>query len=623
MTENTGFRPLLLSILLALPVGTALAQDSSSFVSLKQWVKSCQDYKNAYSRPARTGLKLGPRPTDRQTPRYWVLKWNGHDIPIPAIAYKRLRINEAGLVLSDNRHGITIRHHHRLYDSIQRLRTTRVYEVFVAPNKQATAAWKHFFGRPMNMAQFLRKSYLHTVNDLQCKAETLRKDLPVLTYLIFKKSISNDGQAYRINDKNDSFVVESRLKDSLVFNAYLVSAANDREITELTVYTARSDDFRDLGLYIDRPDTRAKAATGPEWLVQLQKALDSRQDADWQRLAQLLTKQGFDRQSSLSVTRWRTAGKVLSRYAARISTLSLPYLDAGKWVRLCALIREELRANPNTGVTYTDTGNDGKPLKFWTLRWNRFHVPIPFAKYRSIVISTDKKHDRRMPAITLRTQAGQGQKVIKMYYTNSARMSRTIDGLIKLPQRLLWPFNDPAKDSAAAWHYYFGRPLQGYDRQYAMYQYSTADLSCEPAQHKQELPILYYLLGKQSMRQKVRAYRLAAPLKGYVIEKDYTDTRHTGWDITLRAATAADGFLKIYITTPKTGDKPPALGRHIGRQNKNPLRPEPRWLKLLQRALDSGRKQDWKKLQAELQTPGYDNAAAVSVGRWIRRLEQH
>ncbi len=615
MKENTGLRSAVMPVLLTLAAFTATAQDGSGFVKQKQWIKSCQNYKNAYSRLPQNALKLGTRPGTAGAPRFWVLKWNGHQVPVPAIAYKRLRINEAGLVLSDNRHGITIRHHHQLYDNIRQLNTTRIYEVFDVPQNQAETAWKHFFGQPMNIAQFLQKSYQYSIEDLQCKPETLRKNLPILTYLIFKKSISNDGQAYKIRDDSDSFVVESRLKDSLVFNAYLVDAGSSNQVTELTIYAANSAAFKNLGLYIDRPETQAKARPGPAWLVQLQKALESRQGSDWDKLAQLLKKQGFDQQSSASVTRWRHAGDTLAQFSGEVKTLSTPYIDLKKWVRLCALVREELRATPNATVTYTNPDHDSRPLKFWTLRWNGFYVPVPYAKYSKIIISPDKNSKRKIPAITLRTQASHGQKVVKMYATNSTRITRSAKNLAQLPPRLQWLFDNPARDSSKAWGYYFGRPLQGYDRYYAMYQYSITDLTCRPAQHKQELPILYYLLGKQGMRQKVRAYRLDKPLAGYIVEKDYTDTRHTGWDVTLRAKDPANGFYKIYITTPKSSSR---LGASIGRQNKHPSRPEPAWLRLLQRALDSGKKQDWEKLQAELKKPVYDKTSAVSVENWLR-----
>ena len=368
-----------------------------TYIKLDNWINNCKQYKTAYINQSGNATKLSKVGQPKQRPRIWLLNWHDLSIPIPAIAYKHFDISPTGLKLSNHGKGISIKLVRSEIDSLEYLKTTKLYESFLDPEKNGKAAWKYFFGKPMNYSQFLKQSYLHTPDELNCKPETVKSDLPILSYLIKKKTIGSNDIAYPVAGIANAFVLESSLKNSIAYSAHITSPKEKNRVVSLEIYTNKADDFNGLGTYIGLAKNK-KHSANPGWLVQLQKSLDSNKPEDWKKLSSVLPGSGFDRQSAEAALLW---GKVVSA-KKKLNFQSKPkqavYIDPSRWLEHCIFSREKFATLKEKKIKFINAKKPAKPVKLWKLLWNDVAIPVPAGHYDTIIVgSIAFRPDHRSP----------------------------------------------------------------------------------------------------------------------------------------------------------------------------------------------------------------------------------
>jgi hypothetical protein len=242
------------------------------------WPEKCRELKQKHLTDPILQITFGKKPNVQAQVTSWTLDWHGLLLPVPSAEYDMAAINR-------DAEGNYFVH----------LRNSKESVSLTLLQHPAMNETLHTGNREMTLYELTMLGFEKTPADLGCQPGSWAKEAPVADALIMK-GIDVRGKldaVYRETGKYPGWTMKIMDNDQISFRSYR-QASNKSPMLEIMLTTPHNNAFRILGYQLGTQQL-ASAANKPEWLTNLEKALNSGARTDWLLFFQQAEKQGFDK----------------------------------------------------------------------------------------------------------------------------------------------------------------------------------------------------------------------------------------------------------------------------------------------------------------------------------------
>jgi hypothetical protein len=319
--RNTSW--LLLLVALPLPAGAQWIaerpvspdQQAPAF-DTGPWPEVCQKYMIRYGDSGASHPVFSARAARNRHPAWWVLQWEGVNIPIPDLDYEHLILLSRNdgvieIMLAGNNGGVALYRSmadavgHDLFANVDPLDP----QSDVQTTEQGRALTRTLFGGPVSLAELIVAGYRYGPDDITCKEENRARELMAMYgFPLVDMADPYEVQTVHenIGDRRGWLTQGTGQNAKGKFRMWHAVTLGSRQHKGLQIELWMVDEprFGNIGLEIGETDARGMKSSSPAWLPALQRALDDDTPAQWKRLREQISESGLSRKSITALDRF-------------------------------------------------------------------------------------------------------------------------------------------------------------------------------------------------------------------------------------------------------------------------------------------------------------------------------
>ena len=287
-------------------IGCGPAPDPQGSLA-QAWPDNCQGLKAHLADTPAVNVRFSPLPETIEHPPVWTLRWQGHAVPVPMVAYSKFAISLPGagvphggdsvMLLDDTGHGVFLAHHSGFAPMADAFGMVPLGGGELESEQEGVLLTELLWGGPVGLGEMIVRGFEVSLDDIDCRGEHWAAEMAASVGLILKSAGSGGlSHAYRLSEQPLGWLVREQSEQRQRWMATWLRTDTPDLATGIEVWLPAQAADAELGLLLAAGPI--DAAPAPEWLQALQRALDSDARADWETLAAALPAAGFDARSS-------------------------------------------------------------------------------------------------------------------------------------------------------------------------------------------------------------------------------------------------------------------------------------------------------------------------------------
>ncbi len=266
------------------------------------WKEKCTTIKRNYLNNKGLNITFSPLPKINTQEKYYVLKWNTINVPIPKGDYKDIFVSQhvSGkyeLVLRSG--AVTINlvlHKNELVHDV--FATSTVTNTKIITSKAGIKRTKTMFSGPVRHSNLIILGYRTAPKNLKCKKSDKNIDAGKLMALILKKPTGPNQliSVHQWRHSKQSWLSKSISSKNLIYSAYLIKKNSSNIIQQINYTVPINLKLFSLIYTVDRIDHKLEL-TPPKWLKLLNRALQSNSKNQWEKYISYAKKTTLSRRS--------------------------------------------------------------------------------------------------------------------------------------------------------------------------------------------------------------------------------------------------------------------------------------------------------------------------------------
>lgn len=234
------------------------------------------------------GVTFSQRPAVSAGKNFWILTWNGIEVPLPRTAYEHVFFfkGSAGgynvhLTAGDHFQISLIENRNELYADV--FAVANPHDRSSETTMEGIAATKALFGGAVRFSELMMLAYASTPEEITCCKATHAEEMRTVVALIMKRIDRPDIVAvYKGVGRHSGWITASASGDQMEYALNIVPEKDAAKVFHIIYEMPAKTPFHDIPFLVGSAG-RSVAAPPPGWVAALNLALQEDSNEAWRR----------------------------------------------------------------------------------------------------------------------------------------------------------------------------------------------------------------------------------------------------------------------------------------------------------------------------------------------------
>jgi len=304
MTRTTILTVCIFGCVLLCACSTAPGQRSGCIETYRfRNAMPCETFKQENLSESFLNVTFTEGPTVSGANSFWILTWNGIDVPLPRTAYEHVYFFKG----SDSEYNFRLDAGEHIQISLLADRNDLYEDVFAVWNMhdrttetsaEGIASTKAMFGGPIRYSELMMRAYATTPDDVTCCLDRFEEETGTVVALIMKSIDGPDNivAAYNGVGRYGGWITEGQRDGRTAYALNIVPERDAANLYHLLYEMSENAPFHAVPFLVGRVDGLA-AAPPPSWLAALNLALQEDSNQAWRKYIDAARKAGLSAKS--------------------------------------------------------------------------------------------------------------------------------------------------------------------------------------------------------------------------------------------------------------------------------------------------------------------------------------